>query len=189
MALEPRDAVIISQNSTTAAATIYAAEIAAAASVGTVVSFDPEYFEQIRQAIFDGTMRRATESSEALNVVQAFPGAVVQQQGPPPAVPAPQAAANYQLPPQQQPAPQAPTQQGPAIPAAQPGTSKADQAWQEFFANPSAYYDNRADKAAKLARGEQANGPDFKHKQTKQGLWLGGQYPAPQWVLQRFGMA
>lgn len=62
--------------------------------------------------------------------------------------------------------------------AAQGGHSKKDQAWRDYFANPLGYYDNRANK-------KNPKGPDFKHKQTGEGLWLGGQHPAPDWVLQR----
>ena len=39
-------------------------------------------------------------------------------------------------------------------------------------------WDNRGNK-------KNPNGPDLKHKDTGEGLWLGGRYPAPQWVLDR----
>ena len=80
-------------------------------------------------------------------------------------------------------APPAPPQAQPApVPGlGQGGNTKKDAAWRDYFANPGAYYDNRVDK-------QNPNGPDFKHKQTKEGLWLGGRYPAPAWVLQQLGM-
>jgi hypothetical protein len=70
----------------------------------------------------------------------------------------------------------------PAQPAPIPGAtkSKKDLAWEAYFANPGDYYDNRGNK-------RNPAGPDFKHKQTGEGLWLGGQFPAPAWVLQRLG--
>ncbi len=73
-----------------------------------------------------------------------------------------------------------------APPAPVPGVtqgsnSKKDQAWRDYFANPSDYYDNRVDK-------RNPKGPDFKHKQSGEGLWLGGTYPAPAWVAERLNM-
>lgn len=58
------------------------------------------------------------------------------------------------------------------------GNSKKDAAWRDYFANPGNYYDNRVDK-------RNPAGPDFKSKTTGDGLWLGGKYPAPQWVLDK----
>lgn len=37
--------------------------------------------------------------------------------------------------------------------------------WQIFLANPHEWWDNRKDK-------KNPNGPDFKHKDTKESLWI-----------------
>src|SRR5690606_5592134 len=100
--------------------------------------------------------------------------AVTDQRTSPPAPPAgPPASATPPPPPPPPPGGIQPS------PVAGGGGSKKDRAWQDYFANPGNYYDNRYDKRSPAA-------PDFKHKQTGEGLWLGGKYPAPQWVLDRF---
>ena len=76
-----------------------------------------------------------------------------------------------------------PVQQGqnfqPATAAPGTGGSKADNEWMALFNSPGDFYDNRQDKRS-------PNGPDFKHKQSGDGLWLNGKFgPAPQWVLDR----
>jgi len=64
-----------------------------------------------------------------------------------------------------------------------------DQKWQKFFADPSAFYDNRQDKInGQTAQGRpvKPSSPDFKHKTEDMALWLTGKYPAPEWVQQQF---
>ncbi|CAM6127307.1 unnamed protein product [Calypogeia fissa] len=46
--------------------------------------------------------------------------------------------------------------------------------WQQFFSNPSQWWDHRLDKAS-------ATYPDFTHKKTQEGLWVGGK-SNPKWV-------
>ncbi|CAK9275513.1 unnamed protein product [Sphagnum jensenii] len=46
--------------------------------------------------------------------------------------------------------------------------------WQEFFSDPSQWWDHRLEKV-------NARYPDFKHKKTKQALWLNGRWN-PVWV-------
>lgn len=155
----------------------------------------PQELNVIAQEVFPIILDAQVAAEAAATVGNAFPGtvAVAPQTVPQVAVapaPAPQAYA-----PQPEPFPAAQAPQGahnapgwvntdrPApIPGATGGNGKKDAAWQAFFADPSAYYDNRVNK-------RNPNGPDFKHKQSGEGLWLGGQYPAPAWVLQRLGVA
>lgn len=124
----------------------------------------------------------AQETAEAVTRVDtAFPGtqtSTAPQGEPFPAVSqqvAPQAA-QYQ---QQPPAPQYQA----SVPSPIPGATKSkdDVKWEAYFAAPHDYYDNRGNK-------KNPAGPDFKHKQNGDGLWLGGRYPAPQWVTQRLGV-
>lgn len=51
------------------------------------------------------------------------------------------------------------------------GQNKYTAAWEAFFQDKSAYWDNRETKSGKQ--------PDFKHKTTGNGLWLSS---APAWV-------
>lgn len=46
-----------------------------------------------------------------------------------------------------------------------PAPTTKDGLWAELEANPKRWFDNREDKKS-------ANGPDFKRKYTKEGLWL-----------------
>ena len=48
--------------------------------------------------------------------------------------------------------------------------------WQEFFKDPAAWDDNRLTKTG--------NQPDFKHKSTREALWLNG---APAGVAEQLG--
>ena len=107
---------------------------------------------------------------------QAFPNTTVVEQPHLAAVPAPVAAA---------PAAAAP----PAVPGV--AQNPEEELWKAFFADPSAWYDNRFDK-------KNPNGPDFKSKtipqpdnpQYKAGLWIGGR-TQPAWVgpqLEAIGM-
>ncbi|XP_027922400.1 protein OSB3, chloroplastic/mitochondrial-like isoform X2 [Vigna unguiculata] len=50
-----------------------------------------------------------------------------------------------------------------------------DVSWNDLVQNPAKWWDNRVDK-----RNEKA--PDFKHKETGEGLWLGS---SPSWVLDK----
>lgn len=50
--------------------------------------------------------------------------------------------------------------------------SKGDEAWRDLVRNPAKWWDNRVDK-------KNPRGPDFKHKESGEALWLRG---APAWV-------
>ncbi|KAJ7570437.1 hypothetical protein O6H91_01G119900 [Diphasiastrum complanatum] len=50
----------------------------------------------------------------------------------------------------------------------------AEQVWERFFSNPSEWWDHRPDKM-------NASYPDFKHKATRDALWVDGR-STPQWV-------
>jgi hypothetical protein len=52
-----------------------------------------------------------------------------------------------------------------------------DQSWQEYFADPSQWWDNRSNKRNPRA-------PDFKHRVSKKGLWIDRWY-TPKWVKDR----
>lgn len=52
-----------------------------------------------------------------------------------------------------------------------------DHIWQEYFADPSQWWDNRCNKRNPKA-------PDFKHRTTKRALWVDGWY-TPKWVKDR----
>lgn len=177
---------IMGQNAGTAAAAIHAAEI----SAGLVEGWDPDHYRAIRTEIYNGSMSAAgliernveTQAQPSQPISDAFPGAQVIQH------PAAHAAEAFQ------PAPPAPVVGSvPSAPLPQPGqvlepgNSKTDQLWQEFFADPSQWHDNRANK-------RNPNGPDFRHKTKKDengynlSLWIGGKYPAPAWVKQRLGV-
>ncbi|CAM6062089.1 unnamed protein product [Sphagnum tenellum] len=51
---------------------------------------------------------------------------------------------------------------------------KKEKLWQEFFSDPSQWWDHRSDKV-------NVNYPDFKHKTTQQALWLDDPR-RPPWV-------
>ncbi|KAJ7527749.1 hypothetical protein O6H91_16G069400 [Diphasiastrum complanatum] len=51
---------------------------------------------------------------------------------------------------------------------------RKEQLWQEFFSDPSQWWDNRLTKRS-------PKHPDFKHKRTHEGLWIEG-WPNPPWV-------
>ncbi|KAJ7561645.1 hypothetical protein O6H91_03G036200 [Diphasiastrum complanatum] len=51
---------------------------------------------------------------------------------------------------------------------------KTEQLWQDFFSNPSQWWDNRFIKKSPKY-------PDFKHKSTHEGLWIEG-WLNPNWV-------
>lgn len=50
---------------------------------------------------------------------------------------------------------------------------KGDESWKDLVQNPDNWWDNRLDK-------RNVRAPDFKHKETGEGLWLSG---SPAWVL------
>ncbi|XP_076960962.1 protein OSB1, mitochondrial-like [Bidens hawaiensis] len=54
------------------------------------------------------------------------------------------------------------------------GTGSVEKLWQEFFANPVDWWDNRKNKRS-------PNYPDFKHKDTGEALWVEGRMN-PSWV-------
>ncbi|KAJ7515252.1 hypothetical protein O6H91_22G007900 [Diphasiastrum complanatum] len=51
---------------------------------------------------------------------------------------------------------------------------RMEQLWQDFFSDPSQWWDNRLTKKS-------PNYPDFKHKRTHEGLWVDG-WLNPSWV-------
>lgn len=53
--------------------------------------------------------------------------------------------------------------------------SSKEEVWKSFIENPSVWWDNRVGK-----RNDKA--PDFKHKETGEGLWVNG---SPEWVLSK----
>ncbi|KAJ7514124.1 hypothetical protein O6H91_23G029000 [Diphasiastrum complanatum] len=54
---------------------------------------------------------------------------------------------------------------------------RMEQLWQEFFLDPSQWWDNRLTKKS-------PNHPDFKHKRTLEGLWVDG-WLNPSWVKEK----
>ncbi|KAJ7540063.1 hypothetical protein O6H91_10G000500 [Diphasiastrum complanatum] len=54
---------------------------------------------------------------------------------------------------------------------------RMEQLWQEFFSNPSQWWDNRLTKKS-------PKHPDFKHKRTLEGLWVDG-WLNPSWVKEK----
>lgn len=149
-----------------------------------------EQLIEIHRELAEGFAKNADTIQAAYGIATAFPGttAVPQQefqQAAPQApqggfTPANQPQGNVAQGPWGQQAPQQAAPQGQNFQAA-PGVqgSKADQEWQALFNNPSGFYDNRQDKKS-------PNGPDFKNKQSGDGLWLNGKFgPAPQWVFDR----
>lgn len=174
MSLTPKDHQIIAQSAAHDAATI----VAAAIQGGQLAYEDAHaHFDAWRDHVRKSTLRIIEEATGSVeeqavaNVVQAFPG-TTDVSGPAPAVPAAGPA----------PAP------GPAPfpgPVAETKGSKEEALWQHLFANPDDWWDNRQDKA----NGRSPNGPDFKRKSDKAGLWIHGRYgSAPDWVLQRLGV-
>lgn len=140
---------------------------------------------------FEGTVQAPPqEAQQAFQGQQSQPGQgftpanvqVAQQQAPSNVVPGPFDGGQ----PPQQPVPQQGQSFQPQVPQA-PGTAqggdKVTLLWQDYFNNPSGFYDNRNDK-------RNPNSPDFKRKSDGEGLWLTGKYGnAPDWVFQRLGYA
>ena len=62
------------------------------------------------------------------------------------------------------------------------GSSVADEGedylWRQYFSDPSQWWDNWKNK-------RNPKGPDFKHKVTREALWIDGWY-TPRWVRDRF---
>lgn len=147
---------------------------------------DPKYITNAYAELVDGfatviAMQRE-KTAGLLGFVEAFPGTTT--------APAP-AAQPSAIPPQPEAPAYAPAVQQ-AVPPAQPpqytqtsdgdGDPAMDALWREFFADPTAFYDNRTSK-------KNPNGPDFAHKTKtdakgyKQGLWIIDRYGKnPSWV-------
>ncbi|KAL5773530.1 hypothetical protein ACOSP7_013127 [Xanthoceras sorbifolium] len=56
-----------------------------------------------------------------------------------------------------------------------PKQCKGDESWKDLVENPDKWWDNRLDKINQKS-------PDFKHKETGEGLWLDN---SPAWVLSK----
>ncbi|KAJ7555610.1 hypothetical protein O6H91_05G046600 [Diphasiastrum complanatum] len=65
-------------------------------------------------------------------------------------------------------------QSGLSIPETSGDVVRVEQLWQEFFSDPSLWWDNRSIK-------KNPKYPDFKHKSTQDGLWIEG-WLNPSWV-------
>lgn len=120
------------------------------------------------EAVQDGAVNTVAEVTAVQQVMQAFPGAEIIPIRPP----------QSQPPPTPQPAP---------VPGASSG--RDDALWQEYFQDPTAWWDNRDSKRSPAAA-------DFAHKVKRNdkgyplGLWLNGKFgSAPQWVLDRLAGA
>jgi hypothetical protein len=144
---------------------------------------------QIHLQLAEGFFKNMETIQAAQSIADAFPGTTaVPQQAFAQAAPAPaqQApaftpanVAQGPWPAQQQAAVQAAVQGQNFQAAPGVGGNKADQEWMALFNNPSGFYDNRQDKKSPGA-------PDFKNKQSGDGLWLNGKFgSAPQWVFDR----
>ena len=100
------------------------------------------------------------------NVIHAFPGAQVVQEGPAAYIPQQPAFTN----PQSQPAP---------VPGATDGDPQTAALWQELLQDREAWWDNRINKRNPKA-------PDFKHKKDgDKALWIVGK-KNPSWVTPAF---
>jgi hypothetical protein len=166
-----RDRAIAFQNATSAAATVYAA------LESSTQPFDPAEFNVIRDAIYAYTEERLA----AFYALDQFPGATLTAQPAPAAAPAPGAPAP------EPPATVAPLPAGPAPLAPLPGAAAPDTGkeaiWKELFADPSKFYDNRADKQSGKAS---TRSPDFKRISDKAALWISSK-DTPGWVRQQLG--
>jgi len=139
-----------------------------------------QHFASLTVALVDVVTSTHDADEAESAVVTAFPGTIVQSAVVPfgPADQMPTAP--------QSPFPaQAPTPQGPApIPG---GVSNPVEAlWQDLFANPGNWHDNRQGK-------QNPKAPDFKHKTQKEpggkysvSLWVSGR-DTPAWVKQQLG--
>jgi hypothetical protein len=188
-ALELRDQSIITQ-----VAAKIAADLAGIAGrdipIGDVVADWAVAFPTIQEAIVD--------SINAAIATGAFEGSTFQpgaaQTVPPvqaaaPAGPAPAPTPAPAPGPAAGPAPAGPAA-GPSGPAAIPGAQVNDAAqleadWQDLWANPNDWYDNRTTK-------DDSRKPDFRHKSKKRGKYNIGLYVTdkknPQWVKDFFGV-
>lgn len=150
---------------------------------------DPKYItDAYAELVRDFTTVIIAQRGEAvglLGLTEAFPGSQLQQQAAPP-----QQSNVVPLPVQQ---PAAPPAQPPAQPPTVPGASDGDPVvadlWAKFFADPTAWYDNRTSK-------RNPNAPDFKAKdlpdpnnpQYKAGLYVNSK-KNPSWVPQYLAQA
>lgn len=154
---------------------------------------DPRYILNAYAELVDGfataLVMQREKTAGLFGFTENFPGTTIVQQAPPAAIPAAippvtQAAAPPVVPP--------PVQQAPAPAPSGDGDPQMDALWREFFADQSAFYDNRNNK-------KNPAGPDFAHKTKtdakgyKQGLWIVDRFGKnPSWVaaaLQQAGLA
>lgn len=128
------------------------------------------------------------EAAGLLGLTEAFPGSQLQvQQAPAQAAPVPNNV--VPMPVQQAAPPAQPPAQPPAVPGASDGDPVVADLWTKFFADPSAWYDNRFNK-------RNPKGPDFSSKtipqadnpQYKAGLWINSKQN-PSWVPQALQQA
>lgn len=167
--MDTKDIQIVAQNAGTTAANIYAALL----KVGHVEGWQPAVFEEIRYSVFDGV--KTILEAEAVDLITTtFPGAQVQ----PPSTPAlqpPLLQTSAPLPPPPPARPPAP----PAAPAGGGGSDDKEHLWLDLAHNPDRWYDNRGNK-------RNPKGPDFKHKDSGEALWLNSR-ELPSWVPGHFG--
>lgn len=190
-----KQALIVSQNASTAAANIVAACVAGGVQVDDAVELYKGWHATILSTI--------QEAAAANALASAFDGQIINTPGPQRQAPqAPQQqydnnVSPFPTPPgmqqhpsfQQQPVPQPAgahqfTAQAQPPPAQGPqNMSPEDQVWMEYFNDPSQWYDNRSGK-------QNPKAPDFRHKskpdpknsQFKLSLWV---ERAPAWAKQR----
>lgn len=147
-----------------------AAKIAADLTIASLRSVDPsieDYVETFGQTLT--TVKDQIIAEHGVTAVQqAFPGSTVQQE--------PQAYVPQQAPQQSY------TNVPPAIPGVQDGDPATAALWNEFFNDPSKFYDNRRNK-------KNPKGPDFKHRDDgDKALWVVGK-KNPSWVAARLAQA
>ncbi|XP_050369797.1 LOW QUALITY PROTEIN: protein OSB4, chloroplastic-like [Argentina anserina] len=61
----------------------------------------------------------------------------------------------------------------PVLKSNQSNEGRGDKSWKDLVENPDKWWDNRLDK-------RNAKAPDFKHKETKEALWLSS---SPEWAI------
>jgi hypothetical protein len=174
--VDPRQAAI-----TTGQSFNIAAQLLTADPEYTYTESTPAELAAIAQEVYPIIVEAQDVAAAEASVGNAFPGTQSAPQAP--SEPFPQAGNVVQLPtaaaqPVQQPAP---------IPGGG-GDAKTNAAWQEYFQDPSQWWDNRTSKRS-------AGAADFAHKTRKNskgfpdGLWLKSRFgDAPQWVLDRLGV-
>lgn len=146
-----------------------------AAVDATADGTDPAAITAVADVFFDWVLKTAEAAGNELGVTQQATNVVVG--GFPAGSVSPQPTAPAGSPPPM--APAAPPAPPVAPTAASGGGNKAEALWRQYFENPDQWWDNRGDSRASSGGGK---GPDFRHKDTGEGLWLSGKYPAPEWV-------